>query len=102
MRIKPLFDRVLLKSIKLKENSTSCILLPETVNEKSEISVVEEIGTGGIIDGNKVEWNVKKGDQVIYNKYSAHEFHIDGEDYVLISQQDILAIVDTDRRTDNE
>ena len=94
MKIKPLYDRIVLKNVKNKDNKESCIILPESQDDKSEMSIVEELGTGGIINGNKIEWQVKKGDRVIYNKYSAHEFHIDGETFTIISQDDILGIIE--------
>ena len=94
MKIKPLYNRVVLKNVKDVKNSTSSIILPEAFDQKSEISIVEEIGTGGIIDGNKIEWQVKPGDKVIYNKYSAHEFNIDNETFTIISQDDILGIIE--------
>ena len=88
MKIKPLFDRIVLKNI--KEERKSSLILPETMSEKSQISVVEAIGTGGKVDGNEIDFQVKVGDRVIYNKFSAHEFHIDGESFLIISQNDIL------------
>ena len=94
MKIKPLFDRIVLKNVKQERNTTCSIILPESADERSEMSIVEELGTGGIVNGNKIEWVVKKGDRVIYNKYSAHEFMIDGEMYTIISQEDILAVID--------
>ena len=89
MKLKPLFDRVVLKNIK-EEKKISNIILPESISDKSQISIVEAIGTGGVIDGNKIEFQVNVGDKVIYNKFSAHEFNIDGETYIIISQNDIL------------
>lgn len=94
MKIKPLFNRVLVKAIKEDTPSTSGIILPESDNEKSIISVVEEIGTGGLLDGNEIEWQVKKGNRVIFNKYSAHEFVIDNETFIIINQEDILGIIE--------
>ena len=94
MKIKPLFDRIVLKNVKQELNESSSIILPESADERSEMSIVEELGTGGIIDGNKIEWLVKKGDRVLYNKYSAHEFVVDGETFTIISQDDILGIIE--------
>jgi len=94
MKIKPLYNRVVLKNVKQEQNKGSRIILPESFDEKSEISIVEEIGTGGIINGDEVVWQVKKGDRVIYNRYSAHEFHIDNETFTIISQDDILGIIE--------
>ncbi len=94
MRIKPLYNRVVLKNVKEESKSEGRIILPESFDEKSEISIVEEIGTGGMLDGNEITWQVKKGDRVIYNKYSAHEFHIDGETFTIICQDDILGIIE--------
>jgi len=94
MKIKPLFDRIVLKNVRKESDNASAIILPESADERSEMSIVEEIGTGGIIDGNEINWVVKKGDRVIYNKYSAHEFVVDGEPFIIISQQDILGIIE--------
>ena len=93
MNIKPLFDRVVLKTVKEDNKTNTSIILPESQSNKSTISIVEEIGTGGFINGNEIKWQVKKGDKVIYNKYSAHEFHINGETFTIISQDDILGII---------
>lgn len=99
MKIKPLYDRVVLRNVtEPTSKKTSSIILPENTSEKSEISVVEELGTGGTLDGNKIEWIVKKGDHVIYNKYSAHEFVVDGEIFTIISQNDILAIIEKEKK----
>ena len=92
MKITPLFDRVVLRTVK-EEPSNSPIILPESQTDKSEVSIVEEIGTGGLLNGNEIKWQIKKGDKVIYNKFSAHEFHINGETFTIISQDDILGII---------
>ena len=93
MTIKPLFDRVLLRNVSNNTSSKkSNIILPENP-EKSIISVVEAIGTGGTLDGNEIKFEVKVGDKVLYNKFSAHEFNIDGETFTIISQADILGII---------
>ncbi len=94
MRIRPLYNRIVLKNVKEKSSIPTSIILPESADERSEMSIVEELGTGGMLDGNKIEWLVKKGDRVIYNKYSAHEFVINGEMYTIISQDDILGIIE--------
>ena len=94
MKIKPLFDRVVLKTIKEETKSNTSIILPESQSDKSEISIVEEIGTGGTLNGNEIKWQIKKGDKVIFNKFSAHEFHINGETFTIISQEDILGIIE--------
>ncbi len=92
MTIKPLFDRVLLRNVAHNSTKASNIILPENP-EKSIISVVEAIGTGGTIDGNEIKFEVKVGDRVLYNKFSAHEFNVDGETFTIISQNDILGII---------
>ena len=94
MKIKPLFDRVVLKTIKEETKSNTSIILPESQSDKSEISIVEEIGTGGTLNGNEIKWQIKKGDKVIFNKFSANEFHINGETFTIISQEDILGIIE--------
>ena len=92
MKIKPLFERVVLKSIS-QDNSKSKFILPEKLNEKSQIAVVVEVGTGGNVDGEKIEFQVNVGDKVIFNKFSAHEFNIEDETFIIISQNDILGIL---------
>ncbi len=94
MKIKPLFDRVVLLP---KENETETkggIILPTAAQEKSQMAKVVAVGEGGEIDGKKVTMQVKVGDMVLYAKYSGTEITVDDKKYVVVRQNDILAIVD--------
>ncbi|WAM35012.1 co-chaperone GroES [Caldicellulosiruptor morganii] len=94
MRIKPIGDRILIKFKEREEVTKSGIVLPDTVKEKPQIAEVIEVGPGGIVDGEKVEMVVKKGDKVIVSKYAGTEIKIDGEEYTIIRQDDVLAIIE--------
>ena len=94
MRIKPIGDRILIKFKEREEVTKSGIVLPDTVKEKPQIAEVIEVGPGGYVDGEKVEMVVKKGDRVIVSKYAGTEIKIDGEEYTIIRQDDVLAIIE--------
>lgn len=92
MNIKPLFDRVVVKPIKEKNEKIGNIILPES-SKQPEISEVIALGTGKI-DNKEVEFEVKIGDRVIFNKYSGCEFIINNEVFTIIKEKDILAIIE--------
>ena len=92
MKIKPLFDRVVLKPIKEKSDKIGNIILPES-SKQPEISEVIALGTGNV-DGKEVVFEVDIGDKVLFNKFSGYEFVIDGEVYIIIKEKDILGIVE--------
>lgn len=95
MKLKPLLDKVVVKKIDEKESvSKGGILLPKSAQEKPNIAVVISVGPGGHIDGEDVKMVVKPNDKIVYSKYSGTEFKIDNEDYVLLKQADILAIIE--------
>ena len=94
MTIKPLFDKVVLKAAVVEETTKSGILLTGSAKEKPQMSEVVAVGPGGIVNGNQVEMTVKVGDKVIVGKYSGTEVKIDGEEYMIVSQSDILAVVE--------
>lgn len=94
MTIKPLFDKVVIKAIETDEKTASGIVLPGAAKEKPQLARVIAVGPGGTIDGNDVKMQVKVGDIVLYSRYAGSEFKIDGEEVVIVSQSDILAIVD--------
>ena len=94
MNIKPLFDKVVLKAASAVETTKSGILLTGSAKEKPQMSEVVAVGPGGVVDGNEVKMAVKPGDKVIVGKYSGTEVKIDGEEYSIVSQSDILAIVE--------
>lgn len=94
MKLKPLFDRVVLEIQEKETESKMGIILPNLAKEKSQIAKVVAVGEGGLFDGQKVEMKVKVGDMVLYAKYSGTEFEDDGKKYIIIRQADILAIVE--------
>jgi len=92
--IKPLADRVLIKMMENEETTKSGIILAGKAQEKPQIAEVLEVGPGGKIDGNEVEMYVKTGDKVIVSKYAGTEVKYEGEELIIIKQNDILAIVE--------
>lgn len=94
MTIKPLLDRVVLKSVEAEETTKSGIILTASAKEKPEIAEVVAVGPGGMVDGNQVDMIVKVGDKVITAKYAGTEVKVDGVEYSILRQADILAIVD--------
>jgi chaperonin GroES len=94
MAIKPLADRVLIKPINPDEKKQGGIIIPDTAKEKPQEGKIIAVGPGKISDsGNKVAMEVKKGDTVLYGKYSGTEVTVDGGDYLIMRESDILAIV---------
>ena len=91
--IKPLADRVLIKMLESEETTKSGIILSAGAKEKPQVAEVLEVGPGGMVDGKEVQMTVKKGDKVIVSKYSGTEVKYEGEDYIIVKQGDILAIV---------
>ena len=94
MNLKPLADRVVLKQIKAEEKTKGGIILTSAAQEKPEIYEVVVAGPGGVVDGNEVKMEVKAGDKVIVGKYTGTTVKLDGEEYTIIRQADILAIVE--------
>ena len=94
MTIKPLADRVLIKMEEAEETTKSGIVLAGSAKEKPQIADVIAVGPGGIVDGNEIKMYLKKGDRVITSKYSGTEIKLDGEDYIIVRQSDILAVVE--------
>ncbi len=94
MNLRPLSDRVIIKHLEAEEKTQSGIILTGTAKEKPQEAVVVAVGPGGIVDGEKVEMQVKVGDKVIYSKYAGTEVTLEKEEYVIVRQGDILAIVE--------
>ena len=92
--IKPLMDRVVLKMIEAEETTKSGIVLAGAAKEKPQVAEVVAVGPGGKIDGKEVEMFVKVGEKVVFTKYAGTEVKYDGEDYIIIRQNDILAVVE--------
>ncbi len=94
MKLKPLADRVILKQFKAEEKTKSGLILAASAQEKPEMFEVVEVGPGGIVDGNEVKMTVAAGDRVIVGKYSGTTVKVDGEEYSIVRQSDILAVVE--------
>jgi len=93
-KIKPLGDRVLIKPVEKEEKTKSGIYLPDSAKEERQEGEVIAVGTGKIREGKKVELDVKVGDKVIYGKYSGEEIKIDTEEYKIVREDDIVAILE--------
>ncbi|MCL2861971.1 MAG: co-chaperone GroES [Firmicutes bacterium] len=94
MKIKPLFDRVVVKSIDSEEKTKSGIVLLAKDQEKPQMAKVIAVGPGGNIDGKDVTMQVKVNDKILYSKYAGSEFKIDGDEVTILRQNDILAVVE--------
>ncbi len=95
MKLKPLGDRVVLKLVEQEEKTRGGILLPDTAKEKPQKGDVLAVGTGKVLDsGEKIPLDVKVGDKVIFARYSGTEVKVEGEEYLIVSERDILAIAD--------
>lgn len=94
MKLKPLADRVILKQFKAEEKTKSGLILAASAQEKTEMFEVVEVGPGGMVDGNEVKMTVAAGDRVIVGKYSGTTVKVDGEEYSIVRQGDILAVVE--------
>ena len=94
MKVKPLFDRVVVEATSKEETTKSGFILPSASQEKSQTARVVEVCPGGMVDGKEVTMQVKEGDVVLYSKYSGSDFKVDGKEFTIIRQGDILAIVE--------
>ena len=94
MKLKPLLDRVVLKSTEVEETTKSGIILTGSAKEKPVVSEVVAVGPGGIVDGKEVTMYVEVGDKVVISNYAGTEVKLDGEEVIIVRQADILAIVE--------
>ena len=92
--LKPLADRVIIKMIESEETTKSGIILAGNSKEKPQIAEVIAVGPGGEVDGKEVKMYIQKGDKVVVNKYAGTEVKYEGEDYIIVKQNDILAIAE--------
>ena len=92
MTLKPLADRVVIKMVEAEETTKSGIILTGAAKEKPQVAEIIAVGPGGVVDGKEVTMYVKPGDKVITSKYSGTEIKVDGEEYTIVRQSDILAI----------
>ena len=94
MKLTPLGDRVVLKQLEAETKTKSGIVLTTATQEKPQEAEVVAVGPGGMVDGKEVKMEVAVGDQVIYSKYAGTEVKLDGEEYIIVKQNDILAVVE--------
>lgn len=94
MTIKPLADRVVIKMVEPEETTKSGIILAGAAKEKPQVAEVVAVGPGGIVDGKEVQMTVAVGNRVLISKYSGTEVKVDGEEYIIVRESDILAIVE--------
>lgn len=94
MTIKPLADRVVVKLVEMEETTASGIILAASAQEKPQVAEVIAVGPGGLVDGKEVKMYVKVGDKVITSKYSGTEVKLNKEEFTIVRQNDILAIVE--------
>lgn len=94
MKLVPLGDKVVLKQLEAEETTKSGIVLPGQAQEKPQQAEVIAVGPGGVVDGKEVTMQVKVGDKVIYSKYAGTDVKVAGEEYIILRQDDILAIVE--------
>lgn len=94
MKLVPLGDRVVIKALVAEETTKSGIVLPGQAKEKPQQAEVVAVGPGGMVDGKEVKMQVTVGQKVIYSKYAGTEVKLDGEEYIIVRQNDILAVVE--------
>jgi len=93
MNIKPLADRVVIKALPMEEKTKSGIIMPDTAKEKPQEGEVVAVGPGKVEKGERIPLDVKVGDRVIYSKYAGTEVKYDGEEYLILRESDILAVI---------
>lgn len=94
MSIRPLGDRVVIKRIEAEETTKSGIVLPGTAKEKPQEAEVVAVGPGGLVNGKEVKMEVKVGDKVLFSKYAGNEVKMDNIEYIILKQDDILAVIE--------
>lgn len=94
MKLRPLFDKVVLKKVEAEETTKAGIILTGSAKEKPDVSIVVAVGPGGTVDGKEVKMTLQPGEKVIVGKYSGTEVKLEGEEYTIVSQADILAVVE--------
>lgn len=94
MKLVPLLDRVVIKQLEAEEKTKSGIILANSAQEKPQEAEIVAVGPGGVVDGKEVTMQVKEGQKVIYSKYAGTEVKLDGQEYIIVRQSDILAIVE--------
>ena len=94
MKIKPLGDRVVIKNVEAEETTKSGLLLTSSAKEKPQMAIILAVGPGGNVDGKEITMHVAEGQKVIYSKYAGTEIKLDGVEYIICRQSDLLAVVE--------
>ena len=94
MQLRPLGDKIVLKQLEAEETTKSGIILTPKAQEKPQEALVVAVGPGGVIDGKEITMQVKVGEKVIYQKYAGTEVKLEGEEFIIVKQSDILAVVE--------
>ena len=94
MKVRPLFDRIVIEAVESEETTKSGIVLPGSAQEKPQMAKVIAVGPGGIVDGKEITMQIKVGDRVFYSKYAGNDFKIDGKTLTILRQNDVLAVVE--------
>ena len=94
MNIRPLVDRVVIKKLQAESTTKSGIVITGTAKEQPQEAKVMAVGPGAVVDGKRVEMDVKVGDKILYSKYAGTDVKVAGEEYIILRQDDILAIVE--------
>ena len=94
MKLKPLADRVIVKLVEAEETTKSGIILAGNAKEKPQVAEIVAVGPGGVVEGKEITMQVKVGDRVLISKYAGTEVKLDGQEYTILRQNDILAIVE--------
>ncbi len=94
MKVRPLGEMVLLQPVEQEQVSTGGIIIPDTAKEKPMMAKVVAVGPGGLVDGKEITMTVKEGDRVIYRRYAGTELKLEGQDYVMTRQSEIIGVVE--------
>ena len=94
MKLRPLGDKIVLKQLEAEETTKSGIILTPKAQEKPQQAEVIAVGPGGVIDGKEIKMQVKVGEKVIYSKYAGTEVKLDGEEFIIVKQNDVIAVVE--------
>ena len=94
MKIRPLADRVVIKKVEAEEKTASGIVLPGAAKEQPQMAEVVEVGPGGVVEGKEITMELKVGDRVIFQKYAGTEVKIEGNEYTILRQSEILAVIE--------
>ena len=94
MNIRPLADRIVIKMVEAEETTKRGIILAGSAKEKPQVAEVLAVGPGGVVDGKEIKMELKVGDKVLISKYAGTEIKLDGQEYTILRQSDVLAVVE--------